>query len=134
MINKTKLDKELKAAGIPIHGVGESEKVIRIDFKPEATQTQRDQAQAILAAHDPIDYSISVSKEFIRGDRVDSSVVKIVAGGASVNVLVNGVSQSVALVDGVGSFEIVSPSPNTTITITGVSGGLAAVSATIHVL
>lgn len=48
IVNVLKLDAELKAAGIPIHGVSSSG---RIDYKDEATQAQRDQGAAILAAH-----------------------------------------------------------------------------------
>lgn len=53
-VDKTKLDMELKAAGIPIEGVGGNlDGSIRIDFQPEATQEQRTLAEEILAAHDP---------------------------------------------------------------------------------
>lgn len=50
MINISKLHKELEQAGIPIHGVSSDG---RIDFKPEATQAQRDQAKQIVSNHDP---------------------------------------------------------------------------------
>ncbi len=50
MIDVPKLTRELEQAGIPIDGCSSNG---RIDFKPEATQQQRDQAAAILAAHDP---------------------------------------------------------------------------------
>lgn len=54
MINKTKLDMELKSAGVPIEGVGSNlDGTIRIDFMPEATEAQRILAEEILAAHDP---------------------------------------------------------------------------------
>lgn len=49
-INVTELHRELERAGIPIEGVASDG---RIDFRPEATQAQRDQAAQILAAHDP---------------------------------------------------------------------------------
>lgn len=45
-----KLYNELIAAGIPVDGCSSDG---RIDFKPEATLEQRQQATAILAAHDP---------------------------------------------------------------------------------
>ena len=45
-----KLYNELIAAGIPVDGCSSDG---RIDFKPEATPEQRQQAAAILAAHDP---------------------------------------------------------------------------------
>jgi hypothetical protein len=51
-VNVEKLHGELVAAGIPIHGCSDTTPP-RIDFKPEATQAQRDQGAAILAAHDP---------------------------------------------------------------------------------
>lgn len=50
MINKTQLDIALKAAGIPIDGVGMTDGKIRIDFKAEATPEQQAAAAAILAA------------------------------------------------------------------------------------
>ena len=58
IINNTKLDKELRSAAIPINGVGtNTDGTTRIDFN-NATQAQRDQAAAILAAHDPRDYDL----------------------------------------------------------------------------
>lgn len=50
VLNAEKLTKELLAAGIPILGCSS---MGRIDFLPEATPAQRDQAAVILAAHDP---------------------------------------------------------------------------------
>ena len=62
-INITKFDKDLKAVGIPIDGVGGSpDGSIRIDFKPTATAAQRQQAAAILAAHDPVDHEDEATK------------------------------------------------------------------------
>jgi len=52
IVNATKLDQELRAAGIPMDGCSSSG---RIDFRPEATPAQREQAARILAAHDPSD-------------------------------------------------------------------------------
>jgi hypothetical protein len=62
----SKLDRELRAAAIPIDGVrqvgastsdipGDVVQDVIIDFRPEATQAQRDLAAAIKAAHDPTD-------------------------------------------------------------------------------
>lgn len=50
IVNAEKLDAELRAAGVPIHGCDSSG---GIQFRDEATQAQRDQAAALLAAHDP---------------------------------------------------------------------------------
>ena len=50
-MNIEKLDAELRAAGIPINSCRDGEPPI--DFRAEATQQHRDQAAAILAAHDP---------------------------------------------------------------------------------
>lgn len=47
------LDQKLKAAGIPIAGISKSNGVYQVEFLPEATQQQRDQAAAIVAAFDP---------------------------------------------------------------------------------
>lgn len=55
MINVGKLHQELVQAGIPIDGVVD-ETPPRIDFRPEATDEQRQQVQAILEAHVPEDY------------------------------------------------------------------------------
>lgn len=55
MINATKLDGELRAAGIPIDGVGLTDGVVRVDYKPEATQQQKDLAVTIIQNHDPND-------------------------------------------------------------------------------
>lgn len=49
-INVAKLDKELKAAGLPIVGCASTG---RIDWDGEPTEAQKARAQAILAAHDP---------------------------------------------------------------------------------
>ena len=51
-INVAKLDAELKSAGIPIDGCSSNG---RVDFRPEATEAQRLQAEAIVAAHNPAD-------------------------------------------------------------------------------
>ncbi len=51
-INVTKLHAELEKVGIPIEGVSSDG---RIDFLPTATEEQKAQAAAILAAHDPVD-------------------------------------------------------------------------------
>ena len=62
MINVSKLDAELKSAGIPIHGCASTG---RIDFTPEATEEHRALAAQILAAHDPTPpYGELRAKEF----------------------------------------------------------------------
>lgn len=57
-----KLDQEVRAAGIPIDGVsgtgeispdGQLAEGVRIDFREDATPTQRTQAISIMAAHTP---------------------------------------------------------------------------------
>lgn len=55
MINVTKLHQELIEAGIPIDGVAATEPP-HIDFRPEATNAQREAAETLLAAHVPEDY------------------------------------------------------------------------------
>lgn len=45
-----KLDAQLRAAGVPIHGCTSKG---RIDFREEASANDRAYAAAILAAHDP---------------------------------------------------------------------------------
>src|SRR5260221_12792501 len=57
-VNITKLDGELRAAGIPIDGVSDLDGTkahVRLDFQPSATAAQRTQAAQILAAQDPTD-------------------------------------------------------------------------------
>lgn len=49
-INVTKLDQELRAAGVPIDGCSSTG---RIDYRPEATDADRARGAAVLAAHDP---------------------------------------------------------------------------------
>lgn len=49
-MNVAKLDAELRAAGIPIHGCSSSG---RVDFRDEATPEQRALAAQIVSAHDP---------------------------------------------------------------------------------
>jgi len=51
--NISKLDHEIRQAGIPIEGVSSDG---RIDFLPSATQAQKDQAATILSAHNPVWY------------------------------------------------------------------------------
>lgn len=60
-INVPKLDKELRDAGIPIHGCASSG---RIDFKDEATQEQKDLANKILSAHVSTWYVDDRKKEY----------------------------------------------------------------------
>ena len=50
MIDCTQLDADLKAAGLRIHGCASNG---RIDWIAPPTQTERDAAAAVLAAHDP---------------------------------------------------------------------------------
>lgn len=57
-VNVTKLDGELRAAGIPIDGVADIDGTkahVRIDFQATATDVQKDQAAQIVAAHNPVD-------------------------------------------------------------------------------
>ncbi len=49
-INATKLDRELRAAGVPIHGCASSG---RVDYTTAATAGDRDRAAQVIAAHDP---------------------------------------------------------------------------------
>ncbi len=51
--NAFKLDRLLRAAGIPIVGVSERAGDYRIDFLPAATPAHRQQAEAIVATFDP---------------------------------------------------------------------------------
>ncbi len=55
MINVLKLTREITAAGIPIYGVDSNG---NIDFRPEATQQQRDLAAQKVAEHDPTDFTL----------------------------------------------------------------------------
>ncbi len=50
MFNATKLHIELERAGIPIEGCNSDG---RIDFRPEATPAQRQQAEQLKAIHNP---------------------------------------------------------------------------------
>ena len=61
MINVSKLDKELKAGGVPIDGCSSDG---TIQYRTEVTAEQRAQAVAILAAHDPYDYAVERAKEY----------------------------------------------------------------------
>ena len=45
------LDEALRAAGIPILGVSPQGSTWRVDFAPEATQAQKDQAAVIVASY-----------------------------------------------------------------------------------
>lgn len=49
------LDRKMREAGIPIDGVAEENGNYRVDFKPEATQEQHNQAAVIVAAFDPVE-------------------------------------------------------------------------------
>jgi hypothetical protein len=53
MINLDKLLRELSAANLPVVAVRDDG---LIELRPEATRVQRDQAAAILVAHDPTDH------------------------------------------------------------------------------
>ncbi len=70
MVNTTKLHYEIKLAGIQINGVSSSGK---IDFKPEATNEQKLQAQEILANHKPTWYVEERRKRYPQvGDQLDA--------------------------------------------------------------
>jgi len=76
--NVEKLFAELTAAGIPIAGCASTG---RIDFKAEATQAHRDQAAAILAAHDPADTQDQKIQKSGH-DRLRAAVILKLARGA----------------------------------------------------
>lgn len=93
-INVTKLHAELEKAGIPIEGVSSSE---RIDFLPTATDKQKAQAAAILAAHDPVDYDALRWAEYPDMRRI---VLALLAGGqelAAVKAAVQAVNEKYPL-------------------------------------
>lgn len=53
-INVTKLDQDLRAAGVPIDGVSVSpDGSARVDFAANATAQDRANAQGVVATHDP---------------------------------------------------------------------------------
>jgi hypothetical protein len=52
--NVTILDRQLRDAAIPIHGVSENGESFVVDFMDEATEAQRTQAAAIVAAFNPL--------------------------------------------------------------------------------
>lgn len=60
-INVELLDRELKTAGIPIHGVSSNG---RIDFEDGATEAQIKLAYSILEKHDPKEYMEKRLKEY----------------------------------------------------------------------
>lgn len=107
LVNVTKLDKELKAAGIPIDGVGKTNGEIRIDFKPDATQAQRKAALELLAAHDPRDYEVESQQKALGefraltvlanktdvqiGAWVDSNVTDLASAKAAIKLLARAV-------------------------------------------
>lgn len=77
MINVGKLHQELVQAGIPIDGVVDATPPY-IDFRPEATDEQRQQAQAILDAHVPEDYRDRRQQAYIeRGVTVEAMVIAL---------------------------------------------------------
>ena len=78
-INVGKLDLELRQAGIPIDGCASDG---RIDFRPDATDVQKQQAETIESNHDPIWYleqrqkaypSIPDQLDMIYWDRVNGT-------------------------------------------------------------
>jgi len=69
LINVTKLHAELVKAGIPIDGCASDG---RIDYKAEATDAQKEAAQAILASHNHVWYVEERRKRFpSTGDQLD---------------------------------------------------------------
>jgi hypothetical protein len=75
LVNPTKLHAELEQAGIPIEGVSSDG---RIDFLPAATDEQKTQAAAIVAAHDPVDYDALRWAEY---PDIRAIVLALIAGG-----------------------------------------------------
>ena len=107
MANILVLFEKLKAENIVFERVespdGETIAVVDIDGKDIAN---RQDVQAIIAAHDPNEYSITPSKAVIIADGVDEAVFVITVSGpsplVSINMLVSGVSKVVSLTNGVG--------------------------------
>ena len=123
MYNPTKLDAELQAAGLPVLMCSTDAPPV---FKRDLTTEEQAQADDILAAHDPHDYSISPDSAVIVADGQSAAVFVVTGNPAdtSVNVLVAGQVEVIGMTDGRGEFEVVSEQTGV-IVVTGESGPLA---------
>lgn len=77
------LDEAIKAAGVPIDGVGRLlDGTVRIDFRPEATEQQRTQANAIAAGWDWSPAAAAAREDAKKPERTElrSAAVAAVAG------------------------------------------------------
>lgn len=115
MINVTKLHSELVRAGIQFDGCDSSG---CIHFRAEATQEQKDQASAIVAAHDPAEYSLQPEQQLIVANglhvaKITTSVKYADPLPKTDIIIINGVEQEIDLVDGSATIEITSTTPGT---------------------
>ena len=112
----------------------------RDDSISAPTQADLDQAEAdyLAAAADPI--QIASDKTQIAGDGQDTATITVTYAlpwPPAIEVLVNGAATPVALTDGVGTLELVSDAPGTTILVEsndGYQGVSADASASVEVV
>jgi len=127
-MNITELQKILDEAEIPTYGITVCENgVCTINFKPEATEQQRAQAQAIIDQAQLLKYQLMVSTgstSIIKANGVHTAVVDVcvcnVIGDLpeTVEVLINSVPQTVQLTNGKGKLEVTCDVPDSTIVVT----------------
>ena len=127
MINILKLQNELLAAGLPVEGVslsaacgGSITSVVypdcRIDHSRELNPAEAESEAALLAAHQPVQYSLSPAWQAIIANglhtaRLSLAVTYVEPLPLEDLISVNGVEQSITLQDGRAELSFTSSTP-----------------------
>lgn len=135
--NPAKLHQELLDAGLPatsvrIHDDSSCEPI----FSRKLTAQEIKTADQVIDTHTPHTHTITPSKNILKGDDLDSVtfVVETDPELDAVYVNINGAMLNVPLVDGQGTFELLSDTPGDVLRITGHDADLPGAAASVYVI
>ncbi|MBT3202297.1 MAG: hypothetical protein HN350_20550 [Phycisphaerales bacterium] len=134
--NVDKLFRELQAYSLPVRSVrftgGQYEPV----YSRDLNELEKSAEAAALAAHDPVDHSISPVLVFLKGDDTHSVELVVTTDPdlATVALDIGGEELVIDLVEGVGTFDMTSDTPGAELLITGRAGALPGAGARIYVI
>ena len=119
--NIAKLHDELVTAGLPCIGVYavDTEYVnIGINYGRSLTPSEQEQADEIIAAHDPVEYTLQPEQQLIVANglhvaKITTSVKYADPLPKTDIIIINGIEQEIDLVDGSAIIEITSTTPGT---------------------